>query len=92
MKNLELYRAIQSAKENQQTKKNFNPEAVKIPICPRLIDQFADYCYNAGYKSYVVQTASVSFRVSLYKSFISTLKPEEMQISIFDEIQIVELK
>jgi hypothetical protein len=73
-----------------------NPEADYIkesplPICPRLIDMFADFIYKGGYNSYQVQTASVQFRKTLYRSFLSTLKPEEKQLNLFDEIQNAEL-
>ena len=86
-KNLPLLQAVRVINNPDS---DFLPED-PFPICPRLIDLFADFIYKGGYKSYDVQTASVQFRKSLYRSFLSTLKPEERQLNLFDEMQNAEI-
>ena len=85
--NSQLYKSFREINQN-----NLDPipDPEHYPICPRLIDLFADWIYKGGYKAYEVQTASISFRKMLYKSFLSQLTPQERQLDIFDEIQNTE--
>ena len=85
--NIQLYKSL---REISLPGSDPVPDPDQYPICPRLIDLFADWIYKGGYKAYEVQTASISFRKMLYKSFLSQLTPQERQLDIFDEIQNTE--
>lgn len=86
-KNLELLRATRVINNKQNNEVSDQP----LPVCPRLIDLYADFLYNGGYKAYQVQTASIEFRKMMYRSFLSTLPAQAWQLTIFDEIQNSEM-
>lgn len=81
------FRNLDLLKNTSEIPRQENP----LPICPRLIDLYADFLYTGGYKIYDIQTASVDYRRMMYKSFLSTLKPEDRQLTIYDQIELAEL-